>query len=59
MGKIRGPIMGSKTMTRDESKDGSQVGNINYVDQSGLVVVSTTQMHLSKIKIHLSLEFVY
>jgi len=51
--------MGSKTVTIDESKDGSQVGNISYVDQSGLVIVSTTQMHLSNINIHLPLEFVY
>ena len=27
--KIEGPIMGSRIMIRDESKDGSQVGHIS------------------------------
>ena len=47
MGKIGCPIMGSRTMTGDKSKDGSRVGNLSYVDLSGLVIASTTQMHLS------------
>jgi len=55
MGKIRDLAMVSRTMIRDKSEDGSQLGNFCT---SGLIIASS-QMPLSKIDISLSLEFVY
>ena len=51
--------MDFRTITRDESKDYFQVGNLSCVVQSGLAVASTTQMSLLKIDIPLPLKFVY
>ena len=39
--KNGGPTMDSRTITRDESKDDSQVGNLSCVVQPSLVVAST------------------
>ena len=51
--------MDFRTITRDESKDYFQVGNLSCVVQSGLAVASTTQMSLLKIDIPLPLKFVH
>jgi hypothetical protein len=40
MGKIKRPTMGYRTMTKDESEDSSQVGNLSYVVQPGLVIAT-------------------
>jgi hypothetical protein len=40
MGKIKRHTMGYRTMTKDKSEDRSQVGNLSYVVQPGLVIAT-------------------
>jgi hypothetical protein len=47
MGRIKGSTMDSRTVMRDESEDGSQVGDFSCV--SSLIVTSTAQISLSRL----------